>query len=176
MVTVERVPEGQVSDHDDAVLVRISAESFTQPWVEPVSKWAKVEQNFFVRDELGEIVSALGLLRRRVIVGGTHEVMVGAIGGVMTAVVARRRGYASLLMFTAADYMRDEWKLQFGLLQCANHNMKFYESLGWQHRPVPMWFSQPGGIRRTSPENAMVLTLADAVWPAGEIDMNGWPW
>jgi GNAT superfamily N-acetyltransferase len=115
-------------------------------------------------------------LRRWVIVGGRHHIQVGAIGGVMTAEEARRRGYASMLLRAAADYFLDEWQLHFGLIQTADHNLKFYEGLGWRHVAVPMWFNQPGGIRRASPENPMVLALGDAVWPAGDIDMNGWPW
>jgi GNAT superfamily N-acetyltransferase len=175
-IRIERVPNGQISEHDDDVLGRISAESFTQPWAVPVVQWSDVEQHFFVRDAQGEIVSSLGVLRRNVIVGGKHEVHVGGIGGVMTAVAARRRGYAGMLLRATADYIRDEWGLKFGLIQAANHNLHFYEQLGWRQAHVPMWFDQPGGVRRTSPENAMVLTLGDAVWPEGEIDMNGWPW
>ena len=176
MITLEQIPQGQMSAHDSAVMDRIAAESFTQPWAEPVAHWANAEQYFVARDEQGEMVSALGVLRRNVIVNGAHEINVGAIGGVMTAVVARRRGYAGTLLRAAASYMRDEWGLKFGLIQTANHNIKFYEGLGWRHVPVPMWFSQPGNIRRATPENAMVLVLGDESWPAGEIDMNGWPW
>ncbi|NJM41194.1 MAG: GNAT family N-acetyltransferase [Anaerolineae bacterium] len=134
-IRIERVPNGQVSEHDDAVLERISAESFTQPWVPPVSQWAETEQHFFARDEQGEIVSSLGVVRRTVIVGGTHQVNVGGIGGVMTAVAARRRGYAGALMRAAADCFRDEWKLPFGLIQTADRNLKFYQELGWWHAP-----------------------------------------
>ena len=176
MITLERIPQGQVSAHDNTVMDRISSESFTKPWAEPVTHWANAEHYFVARDEQGEIVSALGLLQRGVIVNGEHKIDVGAIGGVMTAVAARRRGYAGMLLRATAAYMRDDWGLKFGLIQTANHNLKFYEGLGWRHVPVPMWFSQPGGIRRASPENAMVLVLGDETWPAGEIDMNGWPW
>jgi GNAT superfamily N-acetyltransferase len=176
MITVERISPGQLSAHDNAAMERISAESFTQPWVEPVTHWADTEHYFVGRNEQGEMVSSLGVLRRCVIVNSQHEINVGAIGGVMTAVAARKRGYAGTLLRAAAHFMRDDWGLKFGLIQTANHNLKFYEGLGWQHVLVPMWFSQPGNIRRATPENAMVLVLGDEAWPAGEIDMNGWPW
>ena len=81
-----------------------------------------------------------------------------------------------MLLGAAADYMRDDLGLRFGLIQTANHNIHFYEALGWRQARVPMWFSQPGNIRRVTPENAMVLILTDQPWPTGDIDMNGLPW
>ncbi len=72
--------------------------------------------------------------------------------------------------------MRDVAGVPFGLLQCPTHRLTFYESLGWTQVHVPMWFSQPGGILRATPENVMVLRLGEEAWPEGEIDLNGLPW
>ncbi len=173
---IERIPTGSESPADLADFTRIGAESFTIPYAVPVSDWTSAECHFVARDAQGRMLSALGVAQRTVIVGGTTHVPVGTIGGVMTAVAARKQGHASALLRESARYMRDELKLPFGLLQTADRNIAFYTGLGWQHMPVPMWFAQPGRPHVRCPENALVLQLGDAQWPEGEIDMNGWPW
>jgi GNAT superfamily N-acetyltransferase len=172
---IERIPPSLLQPADDEELGRMGAEAFPVPWAEPVGHWAPTEFQFIARDVTGKIVSSVGLVKRVAKAGGA-EVLVGGIGGVMTATAARGHGYARALMSAAAECMRNELQASFGLLQCPTHRISFYESLNWVHVKTAMWFSQPDGSRRATPENAMVLQLTDAIWPDGVIDMNGLPW
>jgi predicted acetyltransferase len=124
--------------------------------------------------EAQRVVSNVGLQVRRCFAGGT-PVRVGAIGGVATLTSHQGRGMAAQLMRAAHDKMR-ELGLEFGLLQCPDKRITFYEGLGWRQARVPMVFDQPDGSQHVCDENPMVLLLTARPWPAGDIDMNGLPW
>ncbi len=109
--------------------------------------------HFMICEGAGEsqrVVSNVGLLVRRCIAGGA-PVRVGGVGGVATLTTHRGRGMAQSLMRAAHGKMR-ELGLEFGLLQCPDERITFYESLGWRQVVVPMLFDQPDGSRHVCEE------------------------
>lgn len=122
-------------------------------------------------------VSILQMLARTVRVGKT-EVRVGGIAGVMTPPAYQRHGYASANMRHAADFLREELGVPFGLLGCEEHNVPFYARLGWQPSTAEFIFDQPdaSGLRYPWRDVPMILPFTDAPWPDGDIDMCGLPW
>ena len=61
-----------------------------------------------------------------------QPVLIGGIGGVMTIPAAQRRGHAAILIQHATNFLRDEWKVDFGLLFCIDRMRGYYERLGWR--------------------------------------------
>jgi len=133
------------------------------------------DPDWFVMGFLGsELVSRVGILKR-VISVNEDIVVVGGVSGVTTLPEYRRRGYARALMNTAHGFIREELPADYGLLTCDSGLKPFYEALGWKAVPVPTTFSQPHGTR-TCKSLAMVLKLGRSEWPAGPIDLCGYPW
>jgi GNAT superfamily N-acetyltransferase len=114
------------------------------------------------------------LLKREILVDG-QPVWVAGVGGVATRPEWQRRGLASQLLRAAQAFMRDEIRVPFGLLICADERQHFYASCGWQSVAQTLNFTQDGR-QRALKTCVMVLPLADQVWPAGEIDLRGLPW
>lgn len=127
-----------------------------------------------VLDVDGLPASHVGLLDHTVDVGG-HRVRVAGVGGVATNGELHGRGYARKLMSYATDFMRDEMKVEFGLLFCLDPLKSFYERLGWQLVTEPVWVGQPMG-RILSPLNVMVLPFDGRAWPEGTTDLGSLPW
>jgi GNAT superfamily N-acetyltransferase len=139
--------------------------------------WSNTAWQFVILDGEGaerRLVSSASLLVRRCFVG-VQAVRVGGIAGVATLASHRGRGYAGAVIGSAVDKMR-ALGLPFGLLQCPDRRITFYESIGWRRAQASMYYSQPDGSRHRIIENPMVMQLADEAWPDGEIDMNGEPW
>ncbi len=133
------------------------------------------DSDWFVMGLLaGEVVSRVGILKR-VVSAGDEVVVVGGISGVATLPEYRRRGYASALMRNAQEFMREELPTDFGLLICNTRRRQLYERLGWKVVPGPTTYAQPGGSETLS-GLTMVLEYGRARWPAGPIDLCGYPW
>jgi ribosomal protein S18 acetylase RimI-like enzyme len=133
------------------------------------------DSDWFVMGFLaGRLVSRVGILKRVVSVGD-EMLVVGGISGVATLPEYRRRGYAGLLMRSAQKFMRDELPTDFGLLICNERLRPFYERLGWRAVPGPTTYAQPGGSE-TCRGLTMVLEFGRASWPAGPVDLCGYPW
>jgi GNAT superfamily N-acetyltransferase len=166
-----------VSERDDARLGDIATASFAESVYRGIPMvWSHTPWLYVIRKTAsGSIVSSLGLLVRSCLVGG-QSVRVAGIGGVMTAPNHRGAGLASKLLRAAAADMRAVHAVDFGLLQCPEHRITFYQALGWTQAAVPMWHTQPDGVRHAVLETPMLLRLTDAPWPPGDIDMNGTPW
>ena len=122
-------------------------------------------------------VSVLHVLTRTVRVGEV-SIPVGGIAGVMTPPAMQGKGYASANMRHAADFLREEVGVTFGLLGCMEHNVPFYARLGWQPSAAEFIFDQPdaSGLRFPWRDVPMILPLTDDPWPEGDIDLCGLPW
>jgi GNAT superfamily N-acetyltransferase len=172
---IERYACGALSAADDAALEMLSQEAFqSSPYKFIEMRWADPLCTYLIR-EAGIPISALTILIRDVFVGD-QAARVGGIGSVMTALRCRGRGHAGRLISAAEADFRDEYGLNFGLLQCPDARITFYESLGWRQAGVAMWHVQPDNTRHRILENPMIRELTDQPWPAGQIDMNGLPW
>jgi predicted acetyltransferase len=122
----------------------------------------------------GELVTLLGLLQREILVGEQSLWVVG-VGGVATHPNWQKRGLASGLLKAVEAYMCEKMGASFGLLVCAEERRPFYRQAGWQVVADHLFFWQQGQ-RRVLKTPVMVLPLADASWPSGEIDLRKSPW
>ena len=120
------------------------------------------------------VVSRVGILKR-VVSAGDEVVVVGGISGVTTLPEYRGHGYASSLLKCAHRFMREELPTNFGLLICNARLEAYYERLGWRVVPGPTTYAQPGGTE-VCRGLTMVLECGRVHWPAGPIDLCGYPW
>jgi predicted acetyltransferase len=121
-----------------------------------------------------ELVTQFSLLKREILVGG-QPVSVAGVGGVATHPQWLRRGLASTLLRAAESFMRDEIRVPFGLLICADETQPVYARCGWRTVAKSLLFVQ-NNLRRRLETCVMILPLADQPWPGGEIDLCGLPW
>jgi aminoglycoside 2'-N-acetyltransferase I len=136
-------------------------------------QWAEPDYYAILRrDE--KLAGRLAIFDRQVSAGDV-TVRVGGIGGVATKPNLRHRGVASALLSRAADFMKRQLGVEFGLLLCQPAVSPVYAKLGWSRVEGPTTFAQPGGAVRY-PYLTMVLPLAGKAWPPGPIDMLGLPW
>lgn len=122
----------------------------------------------------GELVSQLCLHKREITVGA-QRFWVAGVGGVATHPQWQRRGLASTLLCAAESFMRDEIRVPFGLLICADATQLVYARCGWRTVAKSLLFVQ-NSLRRRLETCVMILPLADQPWPGGEIDLCGLPW
>jgi GNAT superfamily N-acetyltransferase len=122
----------------------------------------------------GGIVSVVGILKRRIQVG---EIIleVGGIGGVATHPDHQQHGFASALLRGAAEFIREDLHIEFGLLFCDHDRITFYSKLGWQVVGAEMTM-EIHGEKQVLDWIAMVLLLGERAWPEGTIDLCGAPW
>jgi aminoglycoside 2'-N-acetyltransferase I len=135
--------------------------------------WSEPDWHVLVRVG-GEWVTHVDIVER---VGAVacRPVRLGGIGGVTTLPEWRSRGFASAALENAAAFMRDELRVEFGLLVCDDAMVPFYRRLGWEVVEGPLTFDQPGG-KVTYPDVTMVLPCGESEWPEGTIDLCGLPW
>jgi aminoglycoside 2'-N-acetyltransferase I len=136
-------------------------------------QWRPKEVHFFVEDD-GHVVSHVGILEATV-QAGEREVRVGGIGGVVSVPEAQGRGHIHTAMRRAAEFMRDELQVEFGMLFCLPGLVPFYARQGWQLLDEIVQFQQPSGPV-ISPFRSMVLSWDGCEWPAGKVDVRGLPW
>jgi ribosomal protein S18 acetylase RimI-like enzyme len=136
-------------------------------------QWSTDDWHVTVRVD-GQVVSRVGIVERMGAVNGT-PVKLGGIGGVATRPEFRRCGYAEAALRTAAEFMRAQLRVEFGLLICGDKMIHYYGKLGWQIVPGPMQFDQPQG-KVTFTDTVMILPCNARDWPPGVIDLCGPPW
>jgi aminoglycoside 2'-N-acetyltransferase I len=122
----------------------------------------------------GQLAGRLGVLDSKVSIAN-QIIRVGGIGGVATKPEFRHRGIASAMLSRAAEFMKDELKVEFGFLLCRPEVSPVYAKMGWIAVPGPTRFTR-GGVAATYPNYTMILPLAGKEWPSGPIDMLGLPW
>ena len=124
----------------------------------------------------GQAVCHVGIVERAGTVNG-QPVKLGGIGGVATLPGWRRHGYAEAALRTAAEFMRNELRVEFGLLICGDQMMPYYGKLGWQPVAGPLMFDQPTGkITFGDSTKIMILPCNKHDWLPGVIDLCGPPW
>ena len=138
-------------------------------------EWAKDDWSVLVRLD-DQIVCHVGIVERVGRVNG-QPVRLGGVGGVATRVEYRKRGLAQAAMERAAEFMRDELGVEFGLLVCSQPKIAYYSKLGWRCVPGPLMFDQPKGqVTFGDQTKIMILPCTNRDWPQGAIDLCGLPW
>jgi len=135
--------------------------------------WASPEL-FVVGKLAGQVVSIVGILKRRIRVGETF-LDIGGVGGVATHPDYQRRGFGTALLQRAAVFMQTEIGLDFGMLFCDQNMVSFYSKLGWQAAQAEVVFDFHG-TKRLFRGETMLLVLGEQPWPSGSIDLRGTPW
>ena len=136
-------------------------------------RWAPADYYVLINRD-GQLAGRLGLLDSKVSVAN-QIIRVGGIGGVATKPEFRHRGVASAMLFRAAEFMKSDLGIEFGLLLCRHEVSPVYAKMGWVIVPGPTTFTR-AGVSTTYPSDTMILPLAGKTWPAGLIDMLGLPW
>jgi len=122
----------------------------------------------------GQLAGRLGALDSKVSVGN-QIIRVGGIGGVATKPEFRHCGVASAMLARAAEFMKSDLRVEFGLLLCRHEVSPVYAKMSWVIVPGPTTFTR-AGVAATYPNDTMILPLAEQAWPTGLIDMLGLPW
>jgi len=135
--------------------------------------WSNVDWHVLLSMD-GEWVSHIDIIERTGAVNG-QPIKLGGIGGVGTLPAWRRRGLAEAAMRAAMTFLRDELRVEFGLLICSPHMIPYYRKLGWQVVPGPLTFDQPQG-QVTFADVTMILPCTQHDWPSGVIGLCGLPW
>ncbi|HEX8177633.1 MAG TPA: GNAT family N-acetyltransferase [Pyrinomonadaceae bacterium] len=136
-------------------------------------RWKPKDLHIFVHVD-GNAVTHVGLLQHTVTVGD-EQVKVCGVGGVVTTLDEHGKGYATHAMRHAASLMREELRVDFGLLFCHGRLIPFYERLGWQRIKDAVEIEQPSGPI-TSPMNVLILPCGKESWPDGPVKLNSLPW
>lgn len=122
------------------------------------------------------IVGHVGIVLRRVLIGPL-PVAVAGVQNLCTARPLRGSGLGWALMRGAMEEARRR-AVPFGLLFCTPNLERFYASLHWYRIDVAVTMEGEQGGRVPIPGKniGMVLPLGAALFPAGDIDLNGRDW
>ena len=136
-------------------------------------QWSTPEWYLIAKCE-DKIIGRIGILRRAITVG--REVFeVGGISGVIVSSEWRNKSISKLTMNEVATFIKDNLKLDFGLLLCRDEVVPVYEQCNWYIVKNNTVFSQSTGEKIYS-KNTMVIECRDKKWPEGSINLNGLPW
>ena len=125
----------------------------------------------------GQLASHVGIVQREIMIGGAPLVVAG-ITGVMTEPRLQGRGYATLALQRATEFITRSLDVPLALLTCLEHRRTFYEGQGWKVIPNRVICDQPEGkAELTVPGRLMMaLEMRGESFPISEIDLRGLPW
>ena len=119
-------------------------------------------------------LSHAGVLKHHASANG-RTALIGGIGGVVTIPTAQRRGYASMIVRHATDFLRSQWNVDFALLFCVDRMVKYYERLGWRTVACEVMIDQPAG-KIPSPFHVMTMPFKPGFETIEQIDLGSAPW
>ena len=137
------------------------------------TKWATPDWTVMIWEDT-DLVTNVHIVERTAMVGG-KPVKLGGIGNIATKVEWRNRGYASMALKKAQEFLSDPLKVDFGLMTSIELLVSRYERMGWKVVAQDLQMEQPDG-KMTLRYPIMVLPVCMQEWPAGEIDICGLPW
>lgn len=174
--TFEILPNAEIPADVMVALDRYDDEAFADNPMAAAYEWSVPDWRIIVRWD-GEIACQLSLFERECRVGG-EAIQLGGVGSVLTRPEFRGRGLASIGMTATTAFFREQRRVDFVLLVCQAHLVRFYGGLGWQLVNGPVWCEHPRrGVVRMDEIYPMVMSLHDDVqWPGGEIELMGLAW
>jgi uncharacterized protein (TIGR01244 family) len=104
-----------------------------------------------------------------------RPVLIGGIGGVVTAPAFQRRGHAARLVRHATTFLREEWKVDFALLFCIDRMRGYYERLGWRKVACEVLIDQPTG-KMPSPFHVMAIAFNPEFEVIHNLELNSASW
>jgi len=166
---IQLVPSTEI----DRTLEKQLGDWFKAEFGPRADRWRSADYYVLVNRD-GQLVGRLGVLDSKVSVAN-EIIRVGGIGGVATKPEFRHRGVARAMLARAAEFMKSDLKIEFGLLLCRHEVSPVYAKMGWLIVPGPTTFTRVG-IAATYQSDTMILPLGETAWPVGPIDMLGLPW
>ncbi|MGL5362701.1 MAG: GNAT family N-acetyltransferase [Bosea sp. (in: a-proteobacteria)] len=136
---------------------------------------ASASSRVVMLDVNNDIVAAAGLIFRNGLIDQC-AVKIAGVGGAMVSPELQRQGHGKTVMRAAHDFLRSMPDIQFGLLFCEQHNIAFYEGLGWQRFSGEVQVGQPAGKIVYNIMETMTFGLAATAPISGSIDLCGRPW
>lgn len=136
--------------------------------------WAQAQRRvlLYVNNE----VRAVAGIHERGVLCDSQKIRVAGIGGVMTEPEFQGQGYGKQVMLHLMELLRTEANCVFALLFCEDHNVAFYDRLGWALFEGDLVVEQHGVTGPFAFRNTMVLPLNGSAKVAGHIDLCGLPW
>lgn len=123
---------------------------------------------------------AIAEIQARDILVGGQAVRVAGVGGVMSLPEVRGTGLGKVVMAETTRHIREDMRPDAGMLFCAPENVAFYDQFGWQNINRLIHHQPPTGARvmdaTTDEDNIMILPCGEFVFPAGDIDVQGYLW
>ncbi|HTX79399.1 MAG TPA: GNAT family N-acetyltransferase [Longilinea sp.] len=176
MLQIEFKDVSQLDPTEKAQAEEVDSISFKTLPADPAIAWVEWDgpTALFLGKLDGRVVSVIDILKRGILVDAKPVQVVG-VGGVATHPDFRRRGYASMLIDAAGSWIRRQTDCSFGMLFCARELLVYYGRSGWIEATNPLYIEQKGErLPLNSPK--MVLPVGGAIWPMGEVDIQGKPW
>ena len=168
-IEIKAIKDLSQSEQDEVYqLLTVIFEADISQWI-----WTQEDYRLLVRVD-NRILAHIAIIERTCLVNN-QPVKVGGVGGVGTHPEWRSRGLASLAMRKTADFLKNQLKVEYGVLFCANEMVPYYQRLGWRRIDAPVTFEHHR-IRMQSDSPVMYLPCEKPYWPAGDVDVCGMPW
>ena len=135
--------------------------------------WADPDWHVFMFVDGGIVCHAQ--LTDRNIRAGNQPLRVAGTGAVMTPAEYQGKGYAKMIMREAQIFFCETLKVDFGFLFCFQKLVPLYQKCGWREIPAKVYYQQSTG-RTGWLYAAMNYPAQKSEWPAGEVDLCGFPW
>ena len=136
--------------------------------------WREKTRNLGLRDEDGRLLAAGGVVLAELRPAAGDPFAVAGLGGLIVTHSARGRGLARRLAEPLLAAAR-ELPVAHAMLFCLPALMPFYAEFDFRRVLAPVWADQPSG-RIQMPLEAMWKPLSEgAVWPEGELQLDGEP-
>jgi aminoglycoside 2'-N-acetyltransferase I len=146
----------------------------TLPWAGIT--FANADLRVLVLDDIGDVVSHVGLYRR-VITWNGQKINVAGIGGVLTRADMRNRGLATIALNAAIQTLRAEESVNFAILFCESDRAPFYMARGFKPFEGQVFIEQPDqGHVRFDAIAPYVHDLKRTAPTLGTLDLCGLPW
>ncbi len=146
----------------------------TPDWATAPIQWAPQTIRAMIWDE-ERLICHVGALVRSALLDG-HAVLVGGIGGAMTAPARRRQGHARAALTAMRHHLIDERQVAFSLLFCAADLYRFYGQLGWKPFTGAPLVEQQNTTVEFTLNRAMVQDGTEVAPDDGALDIRGPPW
>jgi hypothetical protein len=160
----------QINELSDAVYPPGS----TPDWAVAPIQWAPQTIRAMVWDGR-HLVCHVGALVRSALIDG-RSVLVGGIGGAMTAPELRMQGHARTALAAMRRHLIDDQQVAFSLLFCAADLYGFYGRLGWQLFANAPLVELRGTTVEFTLNRAMVQDGTEIAPAGGILDVRGPPW
>ncbi len=181
-LSVHLIEERELSAEQDAAIQALLVSAFSGGSAEHFrtsSYWGpRPTHRLWLEDPDHAIVAHLDLETRTIQVGDA-DVLVAGVGEVATAPGLQGSGVGRRLMAELQRVLKTGVPVSFGILQCGDQVLGFYESTGWQRIDGPVRAIHPdSGQWETITSNVLITPgeLPISAWPEGAVDLRGLLW